>query len=240
MVSWRVPVVLLVLVGAVAAAGYAVFPRDAARNCCIVALPEKQPAADAPGAAGWIWPEGVPGWKAGETVGDVNVSGVQPIELQPAQVDAARAGLDSKDVRVVQAMRPGRDGALAILAAPLANYAKPVPTCLGAMLQGDAPVQWFCPTPRELAPAHVLVVAARTRANPTLTVVGVARGDVDRVVLTGVSPGSSVLYQRSTTWGQFALGIDAPSSASLLVYGHGKLLETVRLALKPGQQRSFR
>jgi hypothetical protein len=70
--------------------------------------------------------------------------------------------------------------------------------------------------------------------------VGVARGDVDKVVLTGVSPGISVLYQRSKTWGQFALGAAAAPSASLRVYGHGRLLETIRLVLKPGQQRVFR
>jgi hypothetical protein len=239
-VTWRVPVVLVVLVGALAAAGYAVFPRDAARTCCIVALPLKQPANDAPGAAGWVWPGGVPGWKPGETVGDVNVSGVQPIELEPARVDAARAGLDADSVRVVQSMRPDRHGTLAILAAPLADYAKPAPTCLGAMLQGDTPVRWFCPSLHELAPAHVLVAAARVRSTPSLTIAGVARGDVDKVVLTGVSPGDSVLYQRSATWGQFGIGIDALPSARLLVYGHGKLLETVRLALQPGQQRDFR
>jgi hypothetical protein len=240
MVSWRVPVVVLALVGVLAAAGYAAFPREAAKNCCIVALPLKQPANDASGAAGWVWPEGVPGWKAGETVGDVNVSGVQPIELEPARVDAARAGLDANDLRVVQSMRPARQGALAILAAPLANYAKPAPTCLGAMLQGNTPVRWFCPSPRELAHSHVLVAAARPPLDPSLTVVGVARGDVDRIVLTGVSPGNSVLYQRSSTWGQFGLGISAPPSARLLVYGHGKLLETVTLALEPGQQGVFR
>ena len=228
------------LVGALAAAGYAAFPRSAARNCCLVALPLKHPANDAAGAAGWVWPDGVPGWKAGETVGAVNVSGVQPIELEPARVDAARAGLDANDVRVVQSMRPDRGGAIAILAAPLADYASPVPTCLGAMLQGDAPVRWFCPSPHELAHAHVLVAAARIRSEPSLTIAGVARGDVDKVVLTGVSPGDSVLYRRSTTWGQFAIGISAPLSASLRVYGHGALLETIRLSLQPGQQRVFR
>ena len=239
-VTWRVPLVLIVLVGALAGVGYAVFPHAAARNCCIVALPLKQPANDASGAAGWVWPDGVPGWRPGETVGDVNVSGVQPIELEPARVDAARAGLDANDVRVVQSIRPDRHGTDAILAAPLADYAKPAPTCLGAMLQGSTPVQWLCPSPRELGPAHVLVAVARTRSTPSLTIAGVARGDVDKVVLTGVSPGDSVLYQRSATWGQFGIGIDAPRSASLLVYGHGKLLETVPLLVKPGQQRVFR
>ena len=240
MVTSRVALFLVVLVGALAALGYAAFPRAAARGCCIVALPLKQPANDASGAAGWVWADGLPGWKPGQTVGDVNVSGVQPIELEPARVDAARAGLDAGDVRVVQAMRPGRDGALAILAASRSDYAAPAPTCLGAMLQGDRRVRWLCPAQSELARSHVLVAAARTRMEPSLTVVGVARGDVDKVVLTGVSPGNSVLYQRSRTWGQFAIGIGAPASASLLVYGHGRLLERVALPLKPGQQGVFR
>ena len=76
MITWRVPVAVLVLLGALAAIGYASFPHKAARNCCLVAVPEKLPANDAPGAAGWVWPDGVPGWKPGETVGDVNLSGV--------------------------------------------------------------------------------------------------------------------------------------------------------------------
>jgi hypothetical protein len=240
-ITWRVPVVVLVLLAALGAIGYASFPHKAARNCCLVAVPEKLPANDAPGAAGWVWPDGVPGWKPGETVGSVNLSGVQPIELVPAEVDAARAGIDGQNVRVLQSMRAGRHGAMAILAGPMLDYAKPVPTCLGAMLQGDVPVTWLCPVPHELASAHVLVVAARIPAeHNALYLVGVARGDVDKVVLTGVSPGISVLYQRSKTWGQFALGTAAEPSASLRVYGHGQLLETVSLALKPGQQRVFR
>jgi hypothetical protein len=240
-ITWRVPVAVLVFVGVLAAIGYASFPRKAAQNCCLVAVPLKQPANDAPGAAGWVWPEGVPGWKPGETVGNVNLSGVQPIELEPARVDAARAGIDGENIRVLQSVRAGRNGALAILAGPMTDYAKPVPTCLGAMLQGDVPVTWLCPVPHELASAHVLVVAARVPAqHNALYLVGVARGDVDKVVLTGVSPGISVLYQRSKTWGQFALGTAADSAASLRAYGHGRLLETVSLALKPGQQRVFR
>jgi hypothetical protein len=85
------------------------------------------------------------------------------------------------------------------------------------------------------------VVAARiSTEHDALYLAGVARGDVDKVVLTGVSPGISVLYQRSKTWGQFGIGTAAAPSASLRIYGHGRLLETIPLGLKPGQQRVFR
>jgi hypothetical protein len=240
-ITWRVPVAVLVLVSALGAIGYASFPRKALRNCCLVAVPPKLPANDASGAAGWVWPDGVPGWTPGETVGNVNLSGVQPIELEPARIDAARAGIDGENIRVLESMRAGRNGALAILAGAMANYGKPIPTCLGAMLQGDTPVTWLCPVQHELASARVLVAAARVTAqDDALYLVGVARGDVDKILLTGVSVGNSLLYQRGATWGQFGIGTAASKSASLRVYGHGRLLETVPLLLKPGQQRIFR
>src|SRR4051812_11781707 len=71
-----------------------------------IELPAKPPAADARGAAGWVWPDGVPGWKPGETIAGVNVSFVQPIELAAAQLAAARAGLDAERVRVLAETRP--------------------------------------------------------------------------------------------------------------------------------------
>jgi hypothetical protein len=240
-ITWRVPVVVFAVAALLGTIGFVSFPRKALPTMGgLVEVPNKRPANDASGPAGWVWPAGVPGWRPGEKIsGDYEISGVQPIEMQPAQLAAARAGLDPDAVRVVQSMRPDTHGALAIVATQ-SRFERPASTCLAAVLQGDAPVNWLCPTPRELGSSHVLVAAARMKSDGMLYVIGVARGDVDRVMLTGIDPGSSVLYQRSRTWGQFGLGAQVADAASLRVYGHGKLLETVPIRLRPGRQGVFR
>jgi hypothetical protein len=125
-------------------------------------LPAAHPADDAAGAAGWVWPDGTPGWEAAATIEGVNVSGVQRVEIQAAQLAAARNGLDADEVRVVAVERPGRDGVLAVLAAPTLEQS-PARTCLAVLLPGDAPVDWKCPgaspSRRDLARTRVLAAA---------------------------------------------------------------------------------
>jgi len=213
-------------------------------------IPTHRPAVDAAGAAGWVWSDGLPGWRPGQMVGDYPVSGVQPVEVAAAQLAAAHAVLDSRRVRVLASVRPDRRGVLAVLAAPTL-YETPTTTCLAVMLRGDEPVVWRCPGPHELSDAHVFGAAATMTwtapsgatvpgAHP-LYLVGVARGDVDRVVLAdGPSRIHQTLYERGSTWGEFEAAVaTADSVARLLVYGHGRLLETVRLDLAPGDQRVF-
>jgi len=152
--------------------------------------------------------------------------------------------LDADGVRVLISIRPGRDGVLAVLAAPTL-YETPARTCLAALLPGFAPVVWRCPGPHQLSHAHVLVAAARmTRAGHPLYFVGVARGDVDRVevVDAAAAPGSfraipTVLYERGRTWGEFSFALSIHASTRLLVYGHGRLVESLSLDVPPGQER---
>jgi hypothetical protein len=242
-----VPVVVLALAFA-ALAGVFVFARPQYRDPspdATIKLPDRKPAVDAAGAAGWVWPEGVPGWRPEERFQDYNPSGLQSVELATARLAAARAALDADDVRVLASTRPNKQGVLAILAAPTL-YRSPVETCLAAVLQ-SGPVVWQCPgaatSGDDLASAHVLLAAAGFRApgelrgRRSLYLVGVARGDVSRVVLDGMGE----IYTRGKTWGEFDAALTVPVDGSRLsVYGRGGLLETVPLRLAPGQQRVLR
>ena len=212
----------------------------------LIKVPAEHPAADAAGAAGWVWAVGTPGWAAGTLIGkhhNYNVSGVQPVELTAAEIAAAHAGLDSEHVLVVDSMRENKQGPLAILAAPMLDET-PARTCLLALLPGDAPLTWRCPgTTTSTGSPRVLVAAAVyawPNAEHVLNLVGVARGDVRRVVLDvpGLEPRS--LYDRGTTWGQFSFSVVLHSgNARLLVYGDHGVVQTLPLRLAPGEARSF-
>jgi hypothetical protein len=218
-----------------------------------IKVPAKAPAADARGAAGWVWPDGVPGWEAGEMLSTFPVSGVQPVEIQAAQLAAAKQVLDASKVRVVSSIRGNRDGALMILAAPTFG-STPSRTCLAAVVLGNAPVHWECPgaTPSRSDISHSYVLVAATslvwpprspgaEPNHPIYLAGVARGDVYRVVLAGRGFTPFLLYTRGTTWGQFTAVTPTPSGPShLAVYGRHGLLQTVPLNVAPGKQRIFR
>jgi len=249
----RHPISLAIVLLAVAATG-GVFvfgrPEYRPRSGVSIKLPAKQPANDASGAAGWVWPDGTPGWEAGYTLKGFNVSGVQPIEIQAAQLAAARDILDASKVRVLDSLRPGKAGVLAILAAPTL-YQTPTRTCVAAVLVGDVPVRWQCPgaTPsaNDLARSWVLVAAtvldrsARGVAGNPLFLVGVARGDVYRVVLHVPGRPAETLYTRGTTWGQFDAPVTDPGgTARLEIDGPRGPVETLTLSVPPGQQRIFR
>jgi hypothetical protein len=247
-VSRHIAAVAVVLSAVVAMGGVFIFARPGyhPHNGSSITIPSKPPAADAAGAAGWVWPDGVPGWEAGQMLGDYPVSGVQPIEIEPAQLAAARQGLEASKVRVLSTIRGSMGGALMILAAPTAQTAEPR-TCLAAVRVGDAPIVWRCPGARplrsDLAHSYVLIAATSfawpgTKNHPTY-LAGVARGDVYRVVLVGRGSGSAVLYQRGTSWGQFSAVTGTPTTPShLAVYGRRhRLLQTIPLDLAPGTQR---
>jgi len=212
-----------------------------------VKIPRGLPAADESGAAGWVWPKGVPGWEPGQMLGrhhDFNVSGVQPVEVAGAQLAAARAGLDSNRVRVLVSSRAGRSGVLAILAAP-ALYETPARTCLATLLQGDAPVRWVCPGSSSGLDRTRVLVAATTYAWPEgkrpLYLVGVARGDVQRVVLAAPGLPTQTLYERGASWGQFQAAVTPKrDGGTLRVYDKHGLAQTLSLRLEPGTQRVLR
>jgi hypothetical protein len=191
-----------------------------------IRIPDHRPAL-----AGWSWPDGVPGWTPGQTIEGFDVSGVQPVEVQAAQLAAARNGLGASQLRVLTSLRPGRHGVLAVVAAPT-MYESPTRTCLAAVLPGDAPVAWRC----DLAGARVFVVAAAYRwPNATsLYVAGVANGAVRRVTLDG-----ETLYERGKTWGEFSAARTVDGAVRLKVVGRDGGVRMLPLDLRGGEQRVF-
>jgi hypothetical protein len=193
-------------------------------------------------ATGWTWAEGTPGWKAGTMLGkhhDFNITGVQPVEIAAAQLAAAHSVLDADGVRVLDSIRVDKRGPVAILAAPT-TAETPTHTCVAVMLRGDDPVNWRCP--QDLAGTHVLgaVIAGRAPSGPAqpLFVMGVASGDVQRIVVVAESFRTEA-YTRGTTWGQFSVSLPATKSAQLFVYGKHGLLKKLTLSVPPGGQRLF-
>jgi hypothetical protein len=196
-----------------------------------------------PATTGWTWAEGTPGFKAGTMLGkhhDFNISGVQPVEIAAAQLAAAHSQLDADGLRVLESLRTDKTGPVAILAAPAIDVT-PSQTCLAVMLRGSAPVNWRCP--QDLLGTHVLgvVVAARfsSGSGHPLFVMGVARADVQRIVLAGGPPGSGPIYTRGTTWGQFEASTSPRKSVKLLVYGDHGLLQKLTLSDPPSGQQIF-
>jgi len=207
--------------------GYAVFPRSPHHGGgTTIRLPDRRPSN-----AAWVWPDGVPGWTPGEMIKGFPVSGVQPVELQAAELAAAHRVLDAEGVRVVSSLRGDDSGPLAILATR-ALYETPPSTCLGALLTGDAPVEWLCPS--ELAHSHVLI-AAKWFPKSGFDFAGVARGDVTRIV-----QGDRSIYVRGKTWGEFQATSATRPHAPLRVYAGRRLVETVALDFAPGEQRVLR
>ena len=98
--------------------------------------------------------------------------------------------------------------------------------------------------PQDLVGTHVLgAVIAAGNAPPgsphSLFVVGVASGDVQRIVLVAASSFRTTLYTRGTTWGQFETSAPPTRNVELLVYGDHGLLEKLTLGDPPGGQRIF-
>lgn len=243
MITSRVLVVVLAMTVCMSAIGYVVFPRPPQpHEGTSITLPHRNPANDASGTAGWVWPDGVPGWTPGQTIKGFPVSFMQPVEVQAAQLAAARDGLDSEAVRLITSIRGDRRGVLAILATHT-MYSTPERTCLAALLREDAPVVWLCPAVHTLSHQHVLIAAARFNwpgGKDPIYLVGVTRGDVKRVVLLGGVEKQQTIYTRGNSWGEFDSAQVVSPSARLLVYGHGRLLETVPLDVPVGQQRVLR
>jgi hypothetical protein len=248
-ISRHLAAVAVVLFAVVATGGVFVFARPGyhQRNGTTIKIPSKPPAADAAGAAGWVWSDGVPGWEAGQTIDGYTLAGVQPIEIEPAQLAAARQGLDASKVRVLSSIRGNRQGALMILAAPLYESSPPT-TCLAAVLLGSSAINWQCPgaPAHDIAHSYVLIAAMSfawpgTPNHPTY-LAGVARGDVQRVVLVARGFPPAELYRRGSTWGQFSAVTPVQTTPShLAVYGRNhRLLQTISLNLAPGTQRVLR
>ena len=219
--------------------GYAIFPRPNTYHTqgTNIRIPDRKPSN-----ASWVWPEGVPGWTPGQTIKGFPVANLQPVEVQAAALAAARHVLDASDVRVVSSTRPGYRGALAVLATHTL-YTTPERTCLAGLLLGDAPVRWVCPGPHSLSHKHVFAVAVRrdwAGGKDPIFLAGVARGDVTRIDLVGGVGPRTTIYTRAKTWGEFDLAEAVQPGGRLLVYSGPRLVETVPLALRVGEQRVIR
>lgn len=247
----------LVAVAVAATAGFFVLARPQYRPShqgTNVKVPGKRPAADASGRAGWTWPDGVPGWEPGYTLGGVNLSEVQPVETQPAALAAAHRQLDASQLRVVVAQHiiPG-DGPLAIFAAPYADTT-PTMACLTVVLPASNDISWRCAgsqASNDFARSRVILgVVSRPWTGATsdprrmFALVGLARGDVRRVVLrlSGEPsvPHDDTLYERGTTWGQFDANLLLQSPRDipeLRIFGDHGLVQTIRLRLAASEQR---
>ena len=94
-----------------------------------------------------------------------------------------------------------------------------------------------------LSHKHAFIVAARLpwpSLHDPVYLTGVARGDVSRIVLVGGVEPRQTIYTRAKTWGEFESAQATAPTARLLVFGNGRLLETVRLDIPAGQQRVLR
>jgi hypothetical protein len=102
-------------------------------------------------------------------------------------------------------------------------------------------VVWRCP--QDLAHSHVLgaVISAApsSGASHPIFVIGVASGNVQRIVLVAAPNDRNTIYTRGTTWGQFEASASQSKGAQLLVYGDHRLLQTLTLGVTPGGQRIF-
>jgi len=92
-ITSRVLVVVLAFMVCLSAIGYMAFPSPQRRQSGVtIKLPHRNPANDASGIAGWVWPDGVPGWTPGQTIKGFPVSFMQPVEIQAAQLAAELGG----------------------------------------------------------------------------------------------------------------------------------------------------
>jgi hypothetical protein len=149
---------------------------------------------------GWRWADGTPGFRFGQDEEHWNFSRLGPRELASARAAAARFGVDPASVRPLHAMRLGA-GDLSVIVAGSGASGR---TCLGFIVP-RAPVSFRCPT------WHVgfVVVAARpefgTRSGRGFPffVMGVARAEVTRVVVTTPSVSETVHRDGSSTFAPF-------------------------------------
>jgi hypothetical protein len=198
----------------------------------------------APGAEGWRWATGAPGFAFGPEERFWNSVQLSPGRRARIEATARRAHLVSGRTRVLKEVEaaPSHD-VIALVAAPAPSGR----VCLAFSGRG-LPSRFTCMTPGSRAAATSALLALSIWNGPrdghaahTLDLVGVARGDVTSIEFAAPGFGSWSLYRRSQefTWGTFALGIDLPrrwSGRLTLRRGAAKAV-TVRLRSElPGRR----
>jgi hypothetical protein len=211
----------------------------------VVAGPAQAPAQPEAGAAGWTWAS-PPGYEPGEALATLNTLAVQPDDVAAARTEAIAASLEPDSIRVLIAARPlPHAGLQAILFARPAMPATDNATCLTALLPSGARPQWRCPgrsDGADLARSPIFL-AARTSYFPatadrdalySLSLAGVARGDVRQIVFAGGKRDREVIYTRGISWGQFSASLSftrVPSRTRILAIGERGTLKTILISL---------
>lgn len=176
---------------------------------------------EASGAAGWTWAHGAPGFHFGAPPKDWTsfLSELRPGELAEARAAAASVGIRPRSLGVLGSMRLAPHELFVIVAGVDAGDR----TCLGFVAPHRRP-SFFCPDgagPRRLGPQLAfadVVSLVPTRGRYALFVLGVARGDVERVRVS--QPGFSQVYydRRNGAWGTFVASL-AGNAMRLDLYG---------------------
>jgi hypothetical protein len=210
-------------------------------------------AADAPGARGWTWADGQPGFAPTSGHEEWNISAVGPRELDVARADTHRAGISGESIRLLAAQRLGQHDLDLLVSGTDARGA----TCIGAVIPAK-PTQFFCPntkgTHRLGKQVAFVVVAAKPsfrnrgeRGFPMFVLVA-TRGDVARVVWKATYGHEAYHRKNWGWWGTFGYTStnrylrSAPSSpwrVRLDFYGDRGLLATLNVRLDRPDERLF-
>jgi hypothetical protein len=252
-----------IVLGALLATG-AVFlfarPKYTSMNEVSINMSKFPAPSEASGGQGWTWPTRTPGFRPGQKEEGIELSGVGPAQLESARVAASSAGIDPNSLRVLRSMQwaPGSDAGPAepvtggTFTLFITGSNKSGKTCVGVVMP-NTKVSFFCPdTPgAHRLGSQLAFVFARVRryqshahALDYLVLIGVARGDVSRIVLS--QPGFyDILYEHSFGWwGTFEMGVAVGPRAgnhlrqtTLRLYGKRGLIETVPIRFtRPGMR----
>lgn len=196
------------------------------------------------GAAGWTWAVGVPGFHDRREERFWNGFRL-PDSLRARFSASARAG-GLGDVRVLRALTiPRSSRILAVAAAGARDGAN----CIVASGNG-LPASFHCVRQGSpAAKASAIVAVATDRPDPalrsgwSLNLLGVARGDVQRIRFVTTDGDMWHLYSREPgyLWGTFALGIEVPHAFSgrLAVERVGGTVDSVELSSARQSTTSF-
>jgi len=164
-------------------------------------LPAESPVA-ATGARGWTWASGAPGYRFGHDESSWNLAKVRSAELTGARLSAASSGIRDGDLRVLNASRVAHDDLMAIVA--MSAHANR--TCLG-FLAASVSLPFYCPDSagaQRLGTQVAFVITDARTVSHQPYLIGIARGDVTKVVLRATSFNQPV-YARAgnDSWGTF-------------------------------------
>jgi len=174
-----------------------------------------------PASEGWTWAAGQPGFRFGEHEEEWNFSGVRAAELAPARAAARRSGVAPASVRLLGAIRLGRNDLNMIVAGTDAADE----TCIG-FVTPNQPVKYLCPPRLDAASGFVFAVSRTWTidgvARHPAWLVGIARSDVDRLAVDQPSDWNDETVLDSADhsyWGTWVLSLaDSRRPATVTAY----------------------